>query len=79
MLGHIFGGQTECPAYQKECRNGGRENHFARCCKRGAQKRPKGSITTVWHLPDKKDQPSDSKSKESELNQSVYVEHFQAR
>ena len=62
-----FWGQTKCPAYQKECRNCGRKNHFARCCKSAAEKRPKGSIKAVWRLLDNKDQQSDSESEESEV------------
>ena len=72
MLGHILGGQTKCPAYQKECRNCGRKNHFARCCKTAAEKRPKGSIKAVWRLLDDKDQPNYSESEESEI-ESIYT------
>ena len=67
-----LGGQTKCPAYQKECRNCGRKNHFARCCKSAAEKRSKGSIKAVWRLLDDKDQPGYSESEESEV-ESIYT------
>ena len=66
---HFFfwgGGGAKCPAYHKECRNCRRKNHFARCCKSAAEKRPKDSTKAVWRLLDNKDQPSDSESEESE-------------